>query len=175
MNKQWLKTMEKALKHKMPDKVDIDHNRYDYRIDHMGVERVRTGFEQISVCVDELYGSGFNTFEDALKCVDKYRIEIYNSLPYVLYAVMQDGTLGYMEKASRRSGLKLRFDRFFTDGKVIRKNGTDPFKPKKASLCLLITDRSDFILPCDMPKLKRVYGKIILLDFSCCEVVTMIK
>jgi hypothetical protein len=129
MSNKWLKAFEKALLHRMPDKVDVDPNRYDSRIDYMGVERIRTGFEQISVCVDERYGADFAMFEDAVKCTDKYIIEIYNYMPYVLYAVMQDGTFGYMARASRRSGLRLKFMRDFKDNKVIRKTGADPFKP----------------------------------------------
>ena len=174
---QWILNFEKVLKHMMPTKADINMNAYNYRIDTMGVEREQKGFEQISVCVDALYTSGFDVFEKALKLAGKYLVDMMpNENPYKLFGIVEDSSFAYIARATYVNHLKAKYIRGFEDNGIIRKKGFDVFAPKKLSLCILITDREDFSLPDEtVTQLKRKYKKIILLDFSAEKVVTPIK
>ena len=174
--KQWLGDFEKAVKNKIPVKFDTDPDAYNYRVDHMGVERERRGFAQISVCVDGSFGKSFEVFQDALKRAGKYLIEMYNEQPYKLYGIKRDGSFAYLARASQVVYVKRNFEIRFNELYNKKWTGLDPFKPKKASLCLLITDDPGFSLPEEtISLLRRKYGKVIKLDFSGDEVVKPLK
>ena len=166
MNK-WLGDFERVLKRRMPVVAAIDPNAYDYRINSMGVEREQIGFEQISVCVDEMFTKDLDIFKDALKRADKYLIKLYNQQQYKLFAIMQDGSFEYVYRTSKPGYFKTKFEERFKNIKEKKWTGVDPFKPSKASLCLLIADRKDFSISDEtLALLKRKYSKVIVLDFS---------
>jgi len=171
---KWLEVFDRALKQKMPVIAVHDPNVYDYRINHMGAEREHRGFDQISVCVDERFKQDLDVFKGALKRADKYLMRLYNQQQYQLFAIMQDGSFEYVNRTSQPGYFKLKFEERFKKINEKKWPGADPFKPKKASLCLLITDRNDFSLPEEKQLLlKRKYSKIIILNFSSEEKIVM--
>ena len=162
----------------MPTKVDIDSSRYNYRYDAMGVERERIGFENICVCIDELCSVDFEEFEAALKYADKFLFRDYdmNQDFYYLFAIKQDNSFVYIARAKFVNYLKKKFERGFKEKGIIAKKGFDIFKPKKYSLLIIITENPDFSLTDEIRRLlRKKYSKIILLNFSCEDVVTGIK
>ena len=175
---KWLSEFKKALKKKMPVKIDVNPNKHNKKYEVMGAEQERIGFEQIYVCIDESCSVDFCEFERALKNADKFLFRDYdcNQDFYFLFAIRQDKTFVYIARSKFVNYLKSKFERGFKEKGIIEKKGFDIFKPKKYSLLIIITENPDFSLTDETRcLLRKKYSKIILLNFSCDDVVTEIK
>lgn len=159
-----LREFQRIISSKLPTVVYEDSSAYNARLDTMGRETHKKGYEHISICISARFSGNVQALEPIFKLCGKYALSLYGCKPYYLYAVEANGDVSFIDGCGRYAGIPLRLAKYFDCG-ITSGYASDIIKTKKASLCILITDNGKLpIVPETMHRLIQRYARVVALD-----------